>query len=322
MKKLLIFFSLFIFNLPLCTAQINIVNNPSFEDTVYCPDNYDQIYYATGWDTYLNTSDYYNSCSLHFGVPNNICGYQLSSNPNCHAYAGLANYNQGAPLGQEFIGSQLNTIMTIGQKYFLKMKVSLANLSCYASNNIGFLFSTAPYNFDNPASVNNFAHFNYSNIIDDTANWITITGSFIADSSYQYIIIGNFFDFNHTDILGINGENCLIFGAYYYIDDVCVSTDSSFCYNYTYVCGDGIVDYKKSNIKIYPNPASYEITIDIPEPYKNSNVLIYNILGEKIKEYIIQPMTDRIDISNLYSGVYFIQIKFNNKIIIQKIVIT
>jgi hypothetical protein len=35
--KPLIAFLLVLFNLPLAEAQINLVPNPSFEDTVYCP---------------------------------------------------------------------------------------------------------------------------------------------------------------------------------------------------------------------------------------------------------------------------------------------
>ena len=303
----------------------NLVPNPSFENYTVCPDNIDQIYYATGWDTYLNTSDYYNSCStIGWGVPSNVYGYQLTSYPNCHAYAGLINYNPWSTYGQEFIGRMLDTTMTIGQKYFLEMKVSLTNGSNCTSNNLGFLFSSVPYNFGNPAPINNFAHFNYPNIITDTANWTIITGSFIADSAYKYIIIGNFFDKSHTDTLGINGGNCLSSGTYYYIDDVCVSTDSSFCNPYIYNCETGISENNiQNNINIYPNPAQNYLYIQFNIPEKTGDIFFYNILGNLIFSKKIDSNNNqyKIDLSYINKGLYFVKIQTNSFYQVKKLII-
>jgi hypothetical protein len=295
-------------------AQTNLVPNPSFEEYTTCPNAYDQIYYSTGWDSYLNTCDYYNSCSssIYFGVPENNYGYQLPSNPNCHAYAGMANYNPGATYGQELLGRKLDTTLTIGQKYYLSMKVSLSSYTCYcASNNFGFLFSITPYDYiTNPFSINNFAHYNYPYIITDTTNWTKIFGSFVADSAYKYIIIGNFFDLNHTDTLGINGGSCTPNGShpsysYYYIDDVCVSTDSSYCYNFSYNCEEGITNYKENNINIFPNPSTGELTIDFITT-DNCFFELYDGLGAKRKAVTLDcgSQTKRIDLTDIDSGLY------------------
>jgi len=305
----------------------NLVPNPSFEEYTTCPDGEDEIYYATGWSTYLNTPDYFNSCfvgnitSGNYSVPTNGNGHQLPPNPNCKAYAGLYNYNAWAITGQELIGRSLYTTMTIGQKYFLEMKVSLANSSCLASNNLGFLFSTKPYNANNPAPVNNFAHYNYPYIIADTANWTKIFGSFIADSAYQYIIIGNFFDLNHTDTIGIQGGyNCLTSVAYYYIDDVCVSTDSSYCYNYSYSCGDGITNYEEKIIGISPNPVNSVLHISA-ENIQYYNLKVYNATGELVLQSGKLNSNTDIDLSQYPEGIYFIQINSNNKMFNKKFII-
>jgi len=60
------------------------VPNPSFEDTLGCPDGIAQIGKLTYWTIFNNsTPDYFNVCAnLHpvsqaFGIPDNFTGYQF-----------------------------------------------------------------------------------------------------------------------------------------------------------------------------------------------------------------------------------------------------
>src|SRR5437868_5222781 len=87
MKRISVFILLLISNF--CFSQ-NLVPNPSFEDTVACPNNLSQINRAIGWSSYRQTPDYYNSCSInggYSGVPLNQFDYQYPRTGN--AYAGL-----------------------------------------------------------------------------------------------------------------------------------------------------------------------------------------------------------------------------------------
>jgi gliding motility-associated-like protein len=58
----------------------------------------------------------------------------------------------------------------------------------------------------------------------------TVSGFFIADSAYQYIAIGNFFDDSNTDTSSVGSSSNVQIG-YYFIDDVWVSEvkDSTEC---------------------------------------------------------------------------------------------
>ena len=120
-----------------------------------------------------------------------------------------------------------------------------------STNKIGLRFSTIRYDsICCPPPLNNWAHLYTDSIISDTLNWTKISGSTIADSAYKYLGIGNFFDDNHTDTLIWGGAPFGSSGAYYYIDDVCVSTDSLYNESWT-----GIANLKgKGNLKIFPNP--------------------------------------------------------------------
>jgi len=157
----------------------NLVSNPSFEDTVACPTTLTQIDCAPS------------NIIAPVSVPHNIWGDQLAHTGN--AYVGFATYSAGATNSREYIATQLIQPLAIGQKYFLSFYVSSAfgyiqsGYPGMATNNIGALFSTVSYSPNNPQFANNFAHIVDTNIINDTINWIKISGSFIADSAYQYL---------------------------------------------------------------------------------------------------------------------------------------
>src|SRR6185503_1370215 len=112
----------------ICKAQ-NLVPNPSFEDTLQCP-NFPQptINYALYWSSYGGTPDYLNPCANIiqplWGVPNNLAGYQYAYSGN--SYAGLITwYVSVICCLRENMGVQLIQPLVIGTKYFA---------SCYISN--------------------------------------------------------------------------------------------------------------------------------------------------------------------------------------------
>ena len=221
-----------------------------------CPTTLTQIDLATGWMSFSLTPDYFNACASAsaippVSVPHNIWGDQIAHTGN--AYAGFVAFQLGSTNSREYVGTQLNQTLIIGQKYFISFWVSSAfgymnpydypHLAC---NNLGARFSTVSYSPNNPQFANNFAHIVDTNIINDTINWIKISGSFIADSAYQYLSIGNFFDDINTNVItiGVHNPNA----AYYYLDDVKLSTDSTFV--------NGIDDYNSNVIKIFSFGAS------------------------------------------------------------------
>ena len=73
----------------------------------------------------------------------------------------------------------------------------------------------------------------------------------------------------------------------------------------------------KNAITIYPNPftTSINIMIDEVSQIKNCEVLIYNILGSEMVHKMITKSSTTIGTGNLPSGIYFYQVKGDNKII-------
>jgi len=302
-----------LFVAPFCSAQ-NLVPNPSFENYSLCPNYWAQIDRVDNWETYKGSPDYFNSCttSNFFSTPQNQMGFQLPSSGN--AYIGNIFFSRGNLNADEMIGVQLNQPLTIGTKYFISFKVVLKYNNphgiCCANNKIGARFSTQSFSQSTPPSSNNFAHVWTDSVISDTLNWTNIFGTFTADSSYNYLIIGNFFTPSNINIIDFTPT--INDYSYYFLDDVCVSTDSNYCYNYTHT--EKIDNNKKhSSYTIYPNPTSSFIYIkkNTLKPY---NLTIHNEVGQKVyQKQNISENKHRVNVSRFPCSIFFIRISCENK---------
>ncbi len=322
------FVVLFLFICSVGVGQTNLVINPSFEDTLQCPTN-GWITHAANWQPFSSSPDYYNSCvpswSL-YSVPNNYFGEQIAASGQ--AYAGIFCYVEGETdysSDREILGGNLTTPLTIGQKYFVSFKVALTlntqnTGSSLAINKLGVLFSTISYsNIDSTTipPIENFAHVYTDSIITDSTNWTTIFGSFTADSAYMYICVGNFFRVDSTDTVHVISTNPFTPNAYYFIDDICVSTDSAFCANYIYT---GIEEEQlNDNFNIYPNPVTdyFQVNQTFTEPY---DLTIYNALGQQLyQEKNITANSKTINTTAFTKGLLLINIKSSNQSINYKL---
>lgn len=317
MKKTLSILAILIYNY--AYSQTNLVPNSSFETYTACPTavndlSPDALQYLGNWFSGLATPDYFNACasiSSNVNSPANICGYREPFDGN--AYCGFGAYTSTSE--REVISSPLTSQMTTGSKYFISMKIALAGNyinNCCGLSKLGFKFSKYKYNYSDYSCINNSAHILNSNFITDTVNWTLIKGVFIADSNYNYINIGHFFDNANTSSISVNASSSI---AYYYVDDVRVSTDSLFGYSV------GLPKRtSKSLFGVSPNPSTgiFRINTDL----KNINYKIYNCLGQIILTNE-SSSSNEFDISDFEEGIYFIVLKANNinsthKIIHQK----
>ncbi|MBK9636893.1 MAG: T9SS type A sorting domain-containing protein [Bacteroidetes bacterium] len=306
-------FILVFFILPLAEAQINLVPNPSFEDTVFCPIVLDNMDDVQDWSSFGNSADYFNGCSTTgMNVPNAVFGYQLSHSGN--AFCGTITYHRGnSSVGnnyREYIGAQLLSPLQIGTKYYFSFYAVSAtkNGAGFFSNNIGLRFFNNSYSKLNPALVDNFAHLKLDTLLTDTINWHKISGSFIADSNYQYVSIGNFYDASNTDTLIFLPFPLY---AYYYIDDICVTTDS--LYNETWT---GLYDIEKSDINLWPNPV--QDYFQYKSKHQIDEVIIYDSRGKLIKREFVNSMEGRINVGVISEGIYFASFKKNKIISVHK----
>jgi hypothetical protein len=308
-------------------GQVNLVSNPSFEDTLACPSINANINNALGWFSCLASPDHYHSCSSNeaTSIPGNAFGYQFPSSGN--AYGALLTFYSTVLNGREFMGAPLLSPLVVGQKYFVSFKYSLAlnlnlaNITNSATNNMGAMFSVMPYSMTSSAPINNSPQV-YSNLVNtDTSGWTLLFGSFIADSAYQYIILGNFFDDFHTVAIPMTMDMDSI--AYYFIDDVCVSTDSLFATQYTYYAG--LNNHLDDNlIRIYPNPASDLVAVQMPSLTKQDyNVELFDMTGKLVQKTTLYEGSAiaYFDLRTVYAGEYVIVLSNSDGRVTKKLVV-
>lgn len=309
MKNILIL----IMNLPLYLYSQNLVPNGSFEDTLSCPDNLDQISKSIGWSAFRQSPDYFNMCSQpggYCGVPQNQFDFQSPHTGS--AYSGLFTFNSGTDY-REYIGVQLTQSLIIGHQYFVSFFVNRVSKSIgqhknIATNKLGIRFTNTLYTAANPEMISNYAHVYCDTIISDTLNWVNISGYFVADSTYNFLSIGNFFQDSLTSIIKFDS---LANAAYYFIDDISVIDSMP--------QGMGYNDLN-FQIKIYPNP-SFEYIIILGNHILR--IEIFDMLGQNYN-FSFKPAVNfqKIDVSQLSKGAYFIKIQtlnysYNKKLIIQ-----
>jgi hypothetical protein len=330
LKKHIYIFLLFLFYAKHTFSQVNLVPNFSFEQRDSCPTIGDQVELSIGWTKYSNsisTPDYWacNPVGLR-SVPISYYHNQIDRR-SCDAYMGLLTWETN-PNSREHIGIQLNQPLTIGQKYFISFYTVMGGtgdgIDFYEtpSNNIGVRLSTVAYSNSNPAPIDNFAHLRSTTIITDTVNWIRISGSIVADSAYNYLMLGNFYDDVNTDTLTQTCSTCMNYYSYYFVDDICLSTDSLLCNGGIDLlpCMTSVKEnYINNQFVFYPNPSTDFLTIknDFNAPF---HIAIFNSLGQQL--YGQQNITSynlQLDISSYNTGLLFIKITSQNNQLMYKL---
>ena len=85
-------------------------------------------------------------------------------------------------------------------------------------------------------------------------------------------------------------------------------------FEYDYVSSENINVNSENNLLIYPNPAKNNLQLIINnEQLINTNIVIYDVFGRKVKQFEITNLKLRIKVSDLQEGIYFV--KFNDKMV-------
>ncbi len=221
---------------------------------------------------------------------------------------------------REYIQTVLIDTLKGGKKYNVEFYVSLSDSSQYACSNIGAYFSINQVTSGNDKNLPDTPQISnpLNNILSEKINWTKISGSFIASGGEKYITIGNFKDDANSDTLYVGGPSWYTL-AYYYIDDVSVIEDTT----------TGVREFsnekERYKIKLYPNPNNGTMQMDYNlTEGQTGELIIYNMIGEKINTYHLLSSKNNIKISEaaLQNGIYFYQITIDKQAIINdKIVI-
>ncbi len=297
-------------------CQNNLVFNPGFENYTICPSNFGDISKATGWELCNGgTPDYLNACATNtnLSTPYNVYGYQVPSSGN--SYVGLVTYKV-----PEIITGKLTSPLIVSKKYYVSLRINCAGnkkLCGYSTNKMGIKLSKVR---QSNLPIDNTAIFYSNTVVTDTVNWTQLFGSFIADSAYRYLAVGNFFDYNTTTAIAsptVPNQPLGPFG-FYLVDDVCISTDSTFTQNFVTNIQE---NFGRNNyVKFFPNPTANLITVEVQEAASNINYKILNGYGQLILTGVMDNGAS-LDLSNLAEGIYIIELTYGKSKYYEKVIV-
>ncbi|MBX2893407.1 MAG: OmpA family protein [Saprospiraceae bacterium] len=136
--------------------------------------------------------------------------------------AGLTLYGckNGKPHCREYIEIQLAEPLVMGQTYLVEFWVAQLERSLQI-NNIGAYFSEKRIEKRAEEFVFAEPHVSAKDIVEAPGGkWVKVSGTFVADKEYDYLLLGNFKDDDKTQAKA-HRDDCFNY-AYYYLDDVLV----------------------------------------------------------------------------------------------------
>ena len=210
-------------NSALAQTNPNLVPNFGFDAMVSCPVIEDNMADVDQWSKILNhlgSPDYFNTCATgNLSVPANLPGNQATHSGN--GYAGFVTYYAQSAF-REYITIQLSSSLRAGATYQVSARVSLADNVMFATDGLGFYFTTSEVSGNNTYGALSTISPQVSNpvgsYIGNKNGWSQISGSFTAGGGEQYLTIGNFKNDASVNILN-TGTGTYDY-SYLYIEDV------------------------------------------------------------------------------------------------------
>jgi len=268
MKKLSLLFIFFY-----CKIGIgqNLLLNGNFENTLIgsCAFNLSNA----DFNTYMSDCNAFGSAN-EIDIQDSACGY--TNPPNGNWFISLSTQTQGV---FDVVALKLSSPLTQGNTYYLSFFDN-----CILNSNDSLLIglSNDSSNFGIRVAALRPLH---------QTNWQHRTIAFTAPNNGNYLVLSN---------KGIQG-------GYNFIDNICLSTDTS-CY-----AAVGVNDYTQPVVRIYPNPFTDWINFLLPEN-ESAEVVLYDltakiILHKSSANYIFFNTT------NLERGIYIYEVRYRNGIV-------
>lgn len=235
--------------MPTTLCAQNLVPNPGFEVRNQCPSNIGSINYSPGYTSFPTVQgwvspmplgngspDYFNSCASFASgvhVPEAVFGYQTARTGN--AYAGIIAWEGKMQSGggwssdvREYLQCKLLQPMQAGQRYCVSFYVnptisSSHNFNYVSIDAIGVHFSSTQltqatgYVINVPYHVRNQAGI----FLSDTANWIKVSGVYVATGGEEWMTVGSFGPAvpNHQQSYPPTVNMAINHRSYVYLDD-------------------------------------------------------------------------------------------------------
>ncbi|MEQ8325225.1 MAG: OmpA family protein [Vicingaceae bacterium] len=212
----------------------NIVQNGSFEELNGRLKEPGSVFLAPPWvGATKAVPDLYspNAKDERIRVPENAYGDEKAKDGE--NYAGLLLYSYGDKEPRHYLTQKLKYPMLAGEWYCVKFNISFADLSKYASDNIGCYISQDSIGSETDLFLNYSPQvINSTNrIFEKQWDWEDICRIYVADGGEQFITIGNFApspEVKTTRVRRPTGyTQTQTRDGYYFIDDISITPNAT-----------------------------------------------------------------------------------------------
>jgi hypothetical protein len=129
------------------------------------------------------------------------------------------------------------------------------------------------------------------------------------DNNNQDYIID---EWTYVDLTGLGNVDSLIFSlSSSDTGQFGINTPTYFCID-QFITTDLMTNVEEADntpfVKLSPNPATSVLNIDIPQPSDDYNWEIFSNQGQRLRTGLLTNSTNRIDISTLPAGMYYLQV--------------
>lgn len=229
-----------------------------------------------------------------FRVPKNKCGYMHAHSGEGYAgvlvRAGAKQMDKRDVYYREHLMTKLKRPMRAKYRYVVSFYVALASYSNYAVANMGVYFNQYPEQIKWDAKYEVQIDTPKERFFDQPNRWVLVQDTMVAIGGEQYMMIGDFNDYEHRQIKKISHSrkhrHKFNFNrAYYYIDDV------------------SVVELDKFEIQTIPNitltrkhpPNKVELKTNLGKISKGKPVVLQNIFFEFAKARLLPESFPELD---------------------------
>ncbi|NPA45417.1 MAG: DUF4465 domain-containing protein [Chlorobi bacterium] len=268
---------------------------------------------ANFYITYTDDGDYqyWNSFAYSNQMDKTTTGYTNYSSYADHSVGG------GADGSSNYIFNYVSSYATGGSDSIMFDQTINVNSVEITNSTYAYLYmdGTDPYGYE--YTTDDYFILTITGIRNDN----TVTGSvdfYLADftNGNAYIID----DWTTVDLSSLGNVDGLKFKfSSSDTGDYGINTPTYYCLdNIKYSPATSVSNFESSNFAIYPNPAKSIVNIN---NVLNANISINDISGKTVLTKNNCLENERINISNLNSGIYFITIENNNKTTTKKLIV-
>jgi hypothetical protein len=304
-------------------AQINLVLNPSFEDTAHMTFGTPYLITANWWNPNGANADYFTPLSAEFDPSTPISGailhapmseglgYQLAQDGG--AYVGMVTA-QSTGETRDYVQGFLSQPLEGGETYCVSFWLAMSDSSGLQSCDYHVAFTNSLIYQDDSGNMNlpNAIHFDIASI--DGVSWTYFSDLYTALGGEQYIYLGSQSDNAELDCIVPFSAAWLWNEAYVLLDNVSVVKSSE--------CTLGIAKASGSDgVTLFPNPASNWIEIR-SDSANDCQFRLYSMSGEMLLNQIEVKEGQHIDLTGIAPGIYIGEVStskaiFRNRLVIE-----